>query len=61
MFLPGRNVDLQDPGFEVLIQHDVEAKELVAAVRRAKVHLQEAGNVRLGAADRTRTVKKEAD
>lgn len=42
-----RYVDLQDPGFEFLIQHDVEAEQLVAAVRCPKVHLQQTVHVRL--------------
>lgn len=52
--LPGRYVDLQDPGFQVLIQHDVEAEELVAAVRRFDVHFHIAVNVRLGAGKQAR-------
>ena len=47
-------VDLQDPGFELLIQHDVKAEQLVAAVRRLKVHLQQAVDVRFGADDQHR-------
>lgn len=47
--LPWRYVDLQDPGFKVLVQHDVEAEELVAAVRSPNVHLQQSVDVRFGA------------
>lgn len=43
--LPGRYVDLQDPGLEVLVQHDVKAEQLVAAVRSPNVHLQQAVDV----------------
>lgn len=50
--LPWRYVDLQDPGFELLIQHDVEAKQLVAAVRRPHVALQQVVDVRLRPDDR---------
>lgn len=44
--LPWWYVDLQDPGFEFLIQHDVKAEQLMAAVRCPKVHLQQTVNVR---------------
>lgn len=49
--LPWWYVDLQDPGFELLVQHDVKAEQLVAAIRCLKVHLQQAVNVRFGADD----------
>lgn len=45
--LPWRYVDLQDPGFEVLIQHDVKAEELVAAVCGPDVHLEQTVDIRL--------------
>lgn len=47
--IPWWYVDLQYPGFQVLIQHDVKAKELVAAVRRPNVHLQQIDDVRFWA------------
>lgn len=43
--LPWGNVDLQDPGLKVLIQHDVKTKELVATIGPPHIHLQQAGHV----------------
>lgn len=43
--LPWGNVDLQDPGLKVLIQHDVKTKELVTTIGPPHIHLQQAGHV----------------
>lgn len=43
--LPRGNVDFQDPRLEVLIQHDVKAKELMAAVGPPHIHLQKVGHI----------------
>lgn len=46
--LPGGDVHFQDPRLEVLVQHDIEAEELVAAVRMPHVHSHQAVHVGLG-------------
>lgn len=52
--LPWWYVDLKEPGFQVLIQHDVKAEQLVAAIRCPYVHLEQAVNVRFWAVDQHR-------
>lgn len=42
---PGRDVDFKQPRSKLLVQHDVEAEELVAAVRRPHVHVEQAKDV----------------
>ncbi len=41
---PGRDVDLDDPGFEVFVQHHVEAEQLVDAVPPPHVDLHQTVN-----------------
>lgn len=43
---PRGYVDLQNPGFKILIQHDVKTEQLVAAVRRLDIDLHQTENVR---------------
>lgn len=42
---PRGDVHFQDPGLEVLVQHDVETEELMAAVGSPHIHLQQAGHI----------------
>lgn len=45
--LPRGNVDFQDPGLKVLIQHNIKPKQLMAAIRTPHIHLHKVDYVGL--------------